>query len=207
MVRVNFNNDVFKFIRILKNGAMVSGPYSGVFRRQCLEQAFDLFVNVLLPEFIAHGLSKMDKQIELLLDTTAIEDMLIISRMSPMCVHLPVGLYRRATITATDEKPDEKPDEKNDEIIYEHVFDILEMMKNGAMVSDNDKFIDEYRQVCLEQAFFRFTTDVLPDLMSRKIIKCNDRYRTILINLSSISDKKDIRPSICDICVEKFKPY
>ena len=198
---------------------MVSGPSSGVFRRQCLEQAFDLFVNVLLPEFIAHGLSKMDKQIELLLDTTAIEDMLIISRMSPMCVHLPVGLYRRATITATDEKPDEKtdekpdektdekPDEKTDKITYEHIFDILEMMKNGAMVSDNDKFIDEYRQVCLEQAFFRFTTDVLPDLMSRKIITCNDRYRTILINLSSISDKKDIRPSICDICVEKFKPY
>ena len=203
MVGVNFNNDVFKFIRILKNGAMVSGPYSGVFRRQCLEQAFDLFVNVLLPEFIAHGLSKMDKQIELLLDTTAIEDMLIISRMSPMCVHLPVGLYRRTTITATDEKPDEK----TDEITYEHIFDILEMMKNGAMVSDNDKFIDEYRQVCLEQAFSRFTTDVLPDLMSCKIITCNDQYRTILINLSSISHKKDIRPRKGDICVEKFKPY
>ena len=124
-----------------------------------------------------------------------------------MCVHLPVGLYKRTTNTATDEKPDGKTDQETDEKTYEHNFDILEMMKNGAMVSDNDKFIDEYRQVCLEQAFFRFTTDVLPDMMSRKIITCNDRYRTILINLSSISDKKDIRPSICDICVEKFKPY
>ena len=63
-----FHDDVFKFIRILKNGALISGPYSEWFRKECL----DLFVKFLLPEFISHGLCKMNKQIELLLNKTAI---------------------------------------------------------------------------------------------------------------------------------------
>jgi len=201
---VKLNEHVFKFIRLLKNGAMVSGPYSAGFRRQCLEQAFDYFVKFLLPEFIARGLSKMDKQMELLLDTTPIEDMLIIGRRSPTCLHLPRSiantfLFEETHINPTTNITDEKK--------YDQIFNILELMKNGAMVSDDDKFINEYRELCLEQAFFRFTTDVLPDLLSRKIITCNERYRTTLINLKCISDKKDIRPDVCDICTEKFKPY
>jgi hypothetical protein len=143
----------------------------------------------------------MDKQMELLLDTTPIEDMLIIGRRSPTCIHLPrsIANIEETHINTTTNITDEKK--------YDQIFNILELMKNGAMVSDDDKFINEYRELCLEQAFFRFTTDVLPDLLSRKIITCNERYRTTLINLKCISDKKDIRPDVCDICTEKFKPY
>jgi hypothetical protein len=200
LLQHHLNDYVQKFIRILKNGAMVSGPYSGQFRQQCLHKALILFTKDLLPLFIAHGLSKMNKQMELLVDTNPIEDMWIIGRQSPMCMHLPDNRYKEGISKKTTNTT-------IDETQYENIFDIIEMMKNGAMVSDYDKYIDEYRQFCLEQVFFRFTNDILPELLSRKIIFCNDRYRTILINLKYISDKKDIRPVVCDSCTEKFKAY
>jgi len=79
--------------------------------------------------------------------------------------------------------------------ITNDIIAIVELLKNGAFVSGNDPIVDAFRQRCLEQAFFRITTDVIPQLISSNTMRNSDRLK-MLSDITSIEQKFIIRPEL-----------
>ena len=75
--------------------------------------------------------------------------------------------------------------------IYDDIYEHIELLRNGAIVSSDDPVVNLFRQRCLEQAFFRFTTDLLPKLLAADVIKDSEQLK-LLCKLTGIEDKFEI---------------
>ena len=79
--------------------------------------------------------------------------------------------------------------------LYEDIYDHIELLRNGAIVSNDDPVINLFRQRCLEQAFFRFTRTVLPKLIAAGLIQDSEQMQ-FLCKLNAIEDKFEIRTTL-----------
>jgi len=79
--------------------------------------------------------------------------------------------------------------------IYNDIFEHIELLRNGAIVSSNDPIVNAFRQRCLEQAFFRFTRQLLPKLIAADVIKDSEHLQ-FLCQITAIEDKFNVRPEL-----------
>ena len=79
--------------------------------------------------------------------------------------------------------------------IHDEIFEITEIIKNGAIISGNDSIVNAFRQRCLEQAFKRLTEDVIPELISRNIMRDSQPVK-VLFDRTPVEQKYAIRPEL-----------
>lgn len=68
----------------------------------------------------------------------------------------------------------------------EELSDVIELLRNGAIVAGNDNFTNSYRTRCLEQAYFH---DIVPFLLESKLLDPSLKLEN-LIDLNAMYQKQ-----------------
>jgi hypothetical protein len=78
----------------------------------------------------------------------------------------------------------------NNSSLNNELFDIVELLRNGACITGDDKETNLYRHRCLQQAYHRFThMNIMEKLVESKLLYTSDdwQYRwSSLLNLEAL---------------------
>ena len=80
-------------------------------------------------------------------------------------------------------------------IIQDDVFEIIELLRNGAMISGNDHYTNYYRTRCLEQAYFRIVQDLSQALIDAKLLTLSAKLVNLL-DVNVLYQKNAIQPEL-----------
>ena len=72
-------------------------------------------------------------------------------------------------------------------------FEMLELLRNGAVITGDCVHTNLYRQRCLEHALHALCTSLVPALIAKGILKETDRLAN-LIDVGVLHQKQCIRP-------------
>ena len=72
-------------------------------------------------------------------------------------------------------------------------FEIVELLRNGALITGDCAQTNLYRQRCLELALHALCTSLIPALMAKGVLKETNRLDN-LIDIGSLHQKQCIRP-------------
>lgn len=79
-------------------------------------------------------------------------------------------------------------------IVQSELMAILELLRNGAIISGVDDYTAKYRQVCLEQAYRRASETLVPALVAYGVVLTDQRLENV-IDISAMYQKFLISPS------------
>jgi hypothetical protein len=77
----------------------------------------------------------------------------------------------------------------------EEFFDVLELLRNGALITGDCLQTNLYRQRCLEHALHTLSTSIVPALLAKGVLTANNRLEN-LIDIGCLHQKQCIRPKL-----------
>ena len=75
------------------------------------------------------------------------------------------------------------------------LFDVVELVRNGAIVTGNDMQTNLYRQRCLEFGYHKMCTTLIPELLKLGTLKSTERLEN-LVDTAVLHQKNCIRPEL-----------
>lgn len=86
----------------------------------------------------------------------------------------------------------------------EDVFEALEILRNGAAVTGDEQHANLFRQRCLELAFHRMCTSVVPDLIAKGLLQRRVEWDNLL-DVSILFQNQCIRPDLAKAAREAWQ--
>ena len=74
------------------------------------------------------------------------------------------------------------------------IFDVLELLRNGCIISGSTESTHAYRASCSEQAYYKMCTDVVPALVAQGTIPTEQRLENVC-DIAAMAQKHLIRPA------------
>lgn len=75
------------------------------------------------------------------------------------------------------------------------IFELVELLRNGALVTGSGSHTQLYRQRCLESAYHMLCTGIVPEMIGYGLVKSNARWESIL-DVGALFQKGSIRPEM-----------
>lgn len=79
-----------------------------------------------------------------------------------------------------------------------HIFDVIELIRNGAIVSGDDTQVNLFRQRCLEFAYHKLCTNVIPRMVEDGMLTNTNRLEN-LTDRDVLLQKNLIRPELTQV--------
>jgi hypothetical protein len=79
-----------------------------------------------------------------------------------------------------------------------HIFEVVELIRNGAIISGDNMQSNLFRQRCLEFAYHKLSTNVIPRMIEDGTLSNNDKLEN-LTDVNVLLQKNVIRPELAQI--------